>query len=190
MRHSVWLVEPDYQVIAPKGPLLSGKPHQPVTSVISMNHNSDAIDFPPNPIDKLGYCLEFSDSFRAGTLDANKWLPFYLPQWSSWHLAAARYSLERVFGYISRKTSCLGAQSMTALFVSYPCRRAVIQAPLIVRSVNIGSIRVHCHRVATHHQVLRATLRLLRDTAQSCPEPGLYSRALDGRLRGDPRAIR
>jgi hypothetical protein len=51
------------------------------------------VDLPPNPIDKPGYRLEFSDGFRDATLDTSKWLTFYLPQWSSRRLAAARYSL-------------------------------------------------------------------------------------------------
>lgn len=51
------------------------------------------LDFPANPPEKPGYRLEFGDDFQAATLDTNKWLPFYLPQWSSKQLAAARYSL-------------------------------------------------------------------------------------------------
>ncbi|MEJ2600430.1 MAG: glycoside hydrolase family 16 protein [Anaerolineales bacterium] len=49
--------------------------------------------FPPNPVDKPGYRLEFNDNFRGESLDTSKWLPFYLPQWSNRQLAAARYSL-------------------------------------------------------------------------------------------------
>ncbi|MFW9770161.1 MAG: glycoside hydrolase family 16 protein [Candidatus Thorarchaeota archaeon] len=49
--------------------------------------------FPPNPVDKPGYCLVFHDDFRDKSLDRDKWLPFYLPQWSNRRLAAARYSL-------------------------------------------------------------------------------------------------
>lgn len=33
--------------------------------------------------------LEFSDDFRGAALDRTKWLPFYLPHWSSRDLAAA-----------------------------------------------------------------------------------------------------
>ena len=49
--------------------------------------------YPPNAADKPGYRLEFNDSFRDTSLDTSKWLPFYLPQWSSRERAAARYSL-------------------------------------------------------------------------------------------------
>jgi len=49
--------------------------------------------FPPNPPSKPGYELEFTDNFLAPQLDAAKWLPYYLPQWSSRQLAAARYSI-------------------------------------------------------------------------------------------------
>jgi hypothetical protein len=35
---------------------------------------------------------EFSDDFRDPALDRSKWLPFYLPQWSSRVAAAATYS--------------------------------------------------------------------------------------------------
>ena len=49
--------------------------------------------FPPNPSSKRGYTLEFNDDFSGHQLDTAKWLPYYLPQWSSRQLAAARYSL-------------------------------------------------------------------------------------------------
>jgi hypothetical protein len=52
------------------------------------------VGFPPNPVDKPGYRLEFNDDFVDENLDTSKWLPFYLPQWSSRELAAARYSLK------------------------------------------------------------------------------------------------
>lgn len=58
--------------------------------------NTDALKdsgFPPNPVDKPGYRLEFNDGFRDESLDTSRWLPFYLPQWSSRRLAAARYAL-------------------------------------------------------------------------------------------------
>lgn len=50
--------------------------------------------FPANPIHKPGYRLEFHDDFREEKLDRGKWLPFYLPHWSSRELAAARYYLK------------------------------------------------------------------------------------------------
>lgn len=49
--------------------------------------------FPPNPPSKDGYRLDFKDDFSAPALDSSKWLPYYLPQWSSRRRAAARYSL-------------------------------------------------------------------------------------------------
>lgn len=51
-------------------------------------------DFPPNPLAKPGYTLEFNDEFEAGTLNTDKWLPYYLPHWSSRAQAAPRYRLE------------------------------------------------------------------------------------------------
>ena len=45
-----------------------------------------------NP-DKQGYELEFFDRFGNATLNTNKWLPYYLPQWSSKDLSRARYRL-------------------------------------------------------------------------------------------------
>jgi hypothetical protein len=50
-------------------------------------------DFPANPIHKPGYRLEFQDEFEGLVLDRAKWFPYYLPQWSSRELAAARYTL-------------------------------------------------------------------------------------------------
>jgi len=46
---------------------------------------------PPNPAHKPGYRLEFQDEFDGKELDSSRWLPFYLPQWSSRKRSAARY---------------------------------------------------------------------------------------------------
>jgi len=40
-----------------------------------------------------GHALEFSEDFDEPTLDRSRWLPWYLPQWSSREQAAARYEL-------------------------------------------------------------------------------------------------
>ncbi|MCC6612473.1 MAG: glycoside hydrolase family 16 protein [Anaerolineae bacterium] len=50
-------------------------------------------DFPPNPLDKPGYQLEFHDEFDEPELDTTKWLPFYLPHWSSRVLSTPRYTI-------------------------------------------------------------------------------------------------
>lgn len=55
--------------------------------------NPESSGFPANPAAKAGYRLEFNDAFESTTLDTRKWLPYYLPQWSTRDLAAARYSL-------------------------------------------------------------------------------------------------
>jgi hypothetical protein len=41
-----------------------------------------------------GYRLEFSDEFAGPELDVDRWLPYYLPHWSSREQGAARYSFE------------------------------------------------------------------------------------------------
>ncbi|MFN8376110.1 MAG: glycoside hydrolase family 16 protein [Anaerolineae bacterium] len=51
-------------------------------------------DVPPNPLEKAGYTLEFHDEFDSPTLDTSKWLPFYLPQWSSRARSAPNYTIE------------------------------------------------------------------------------------------------
>ncbi|XSG74398.1 glycoside hydrolase family 16 protein [Herpetosiphon llansteffanensis] len=48
---------------------------------------------PANPVEKAGYRLEFQDEFTSPNLDQTKWLPFYLPQWSSRERSAPRYQL-------------------------------------------------------------------------------------------------
>lgn len=50
-------------------------------------------DFPANPPEKQGYRLEFYDEFNDTVLNTHKWLPSYLPQWSSRERSAPRYSL-------------------------------------------------------------------------------------------------
>jgi Glycosyl hydrolases family 16 len=46
-----------------------------------------------DPVSKAGYELAFEDTFDGGALDTTRWLPYYLPQWSSREAAAARYRL-------------------------------------------------------------------------------------------------
>lgn len=46
-----------------------------------------------DPVGKGGYELEFEDTFDGDILDQGRWLPYYLPQWSSREAAAARYRL-------------------------------------------------------------------------------------------------
>ncbi|HEY4727444.1 MAG TPA: hypothetical protein VIJ32_04470, partial [Actinomycetes bacterium] len=45
------------------------------------------------PRHKAGYALVFEDTFDGDTLDRARWLPHYLPQWSSREASAARYRL-------------------------------------------------------------------------------------------------
>ena len=52
-------------------------------------------DFPPNPIEKQGYVLDFSDEFAKNTLDKSKWSPYYLPQWSSKEKTATNYVINK-----------------------------------------------------------------------------------------------
>jgi len=40
------------------------------------------------------YELEFEDTFAGETLDPGRWIPHYLPQWSTRELSAARYELD------------------------------------------------------------------------------------------------
>jgi hypothetical protein len=48
--------------------------------------------FPPNPISKPGYRLEFHDEFEQGRPSSGLWLPWYLPHWSSRESARAHTS--------------------------------------------------------------------------------------------------
>ena len=46
-----------------------------------------------NRLDRSGYQLEFEDDFDGTSLDRTRWLPHYLPQWSSRAASAARYDI-------------------------------------------------------------------------------------------------
>jgi hypothetical protein len=46
-----------------------------------------------DPVSKDGYELEFEDTFDGDSLDLTRWLPHYLPQWSSREASAARYEV-------------------------------------------------------------------------------------------------
>lgn len=47
--------------------------------------------FPPNNKEKPGYVLEFDEDFQSDTLDTSRWVPYYLPQWSSRNNSRPRY---------------------------------------------------------------------------------------------------
>jgi hypothetical protein len=51
-------------------------------------------DISPSPLEKPGYRLEFHDEFDGPRLDTARWLPFYLPQWSSRARSAPNYVFE------------------------------------------------------------------------------------------------
>ncbi len=51
-------------------------------------------NFPPNSLHKDSYVLDFHDEFNEGQIDLNKWIPYYLPHWSSREQAAPRYSFQ------------------------------------------------------------------------------------------------
>jgi len=49
---------------------------------------------PANPLERPGYALVWHDEFEGHALDTQKWLPLYLPHWSSRERASARYGLQ------------------------------------------------------------------------------------------------
>jgi len=51
-------------------------------------------DVPANPLDKPGYRLDFHDDFAGPSLDQTRWLPLYLPQWSSLERSRPNYRLQ------------------------------------------------------------------------------------------------
>lgn len=59
-----------------------------------MSNGLSVGDVPANPMEKPGYRLEFYDEFRGDDLDTSKWLPVYLPQWSSKARSATNYRLQ------------------------------------------------------------------------------------------------
>jgi Glycosyl hydrolases family 16 len=42
---------------------------------------------------EAGYELEFEDTFEADALDERRWIPYYLPHWSTRERSAARYEI-------------------------------------------------------------------------------------------------
>ncbi len=52
------------------------------------------VDFPANPLRKEDYILEWNDEFEASTLDTTKWIPYYLPQWSTREQSKPSYVLQ------------------------------------------------------------------------------------------------
>ncbi|MFM9839000.1 MAG: glycoside hydrolase family 16 protein [Cyclobacteriaceae bacterium] len=50
-------------------------------------------DFPANEILKAGYILDFNEGFNQNIIDTSKWIPYYLPQWSSREKSRPNYKL-------------------------------------------------------------------------------------------------
>jgi Glycosyl hydrolases family 16 len=50
--------------------------------------------FPASEKSKPNYMLDFDEEFDGGTLDTAKWIPFYLPQWSSREKSRANYEIK------------------------------------------------------------------------------------------------
>jgi hypothetical protein len=50
-------------------------------------------DGPPRRLDRSGYELVFADEFTGPDLDETRWVPHYLPQWTTRDRSAARYEL-------------------------------------------------------------------------------------------------
>ncbi|MET7371928.1 family 16 glycosylhydrolase [Micromonospora arida] len=44
---------------------------------------AQAGDTPPSPLARPGYTLDFAEEFDVNTLNTNRWLPYYLPHWTS-----------------------------------------------------------------------------------------------------------
>ncbi|MCI0710572.1 MAG: glycoside hydrolase family 16 protein [Chloroflexi bacterium] len=51
-------------------------------------------DIPANPLDKPGYWLEFNDEFESDQLNLDRWVPYYLPHWSSREQSTPRYAIQ------------------------------------------------------------------------------------------------
>lgn len=51
-------------------------------------------DFPRNHEVKPGYTLVFNDDFNSSEIDREKWLPYYLPQWSNRENSKANYRIQ------------------------------------------------------------------------------------------------
>ena len=58
-------------------------------AVMEMN----AQDFAANPPQKEGYFLEFQDEFNEQDLNTNRWVPYYLPHWSSRAKSKTNYAI-------------------------------------------------------------------------------------------------
>ncbi|WP_433326258.1 family 16 glycosylhydrolase [Spirillospora sp. CA-294931] len=72
------------------GLLLSASLLAPIPAAVP----ASAAEPPPNPPSKDGYTLDFQEEFNGTSLDQSKWLPKYLPHWTSTpENAKARYTV-------------------------------------------------------------------------------------------------
>ena len=51
-------------------------------------------NFPANSIVKENYTLEFSEEFARTEIDTKKWIPYYLPHWSSREMSKPIYKIQ------------------------------------------------------------------------------------------------
>ena len=147
-------------------------------------------DAPAVRLDRTDYRLEFEDDFDGESLNSTRWLPCYLPQWSSRAASAPRYDLDdgllRLRIDPDQPPWCPewdGAVRVSSL------QTGVFAGPVGSR---VGQHRFHPTWWCGRRRMQPRSTR--RGTASSNPSPGNrrpgeHGGALDDRLRRSARAV-
>ena len=142
-------------------------------------------------LNRHGYELEFEDTFDGDALDERRWLPHYLPQWSSPRALGRAVRLGdgplRLLIEADQPPWCpefdgeIRVSSLQTGVFAGPVGSTIGQTPL---QPGAGRARGAGERPALH-----AAVRPVRAARQGDRRPALHGRALDDRLRGRARAV-
>src|SRR6266508_2541641 len=131
-----------------------------------------------DPVGKTGYELAFEDTFDGDALDQARWLPHYLPQWSSHEAAAARYKLGdgvlRLLIEADQQPWCREFDGQTRVS---SLQTGVFAGPAVALQPWTGRAPGTAQRQALH-----AAVRPVRAPGQSHRRPPLHGCAVDDRL--------
>lgn len=138
------------------------------------------------------YVLDFEDRFDRGALDRSRWVPYYLPQWSSAAESAARY--EFADGHLHLLIEA--DQQPWCPELDGPTRVSSLQTGVYAGPVgsSIGQHRFHpgalVREALQNVRLYTPSVRGVRTAGQGHQPPEMHGLTVDDRLRGPSRAIR
>jgi hypothetical protein len=127
---------------------------------------------PAQTLDRTGFEVEFEDDFDRPTLDATRWLPHYLPHWSTPDRTAARYEMrDGVLRLLIEADQAPWCPELDGDLRVSSLQTGVFAGPV---GSTVGQLRFHPDVVvrtaqqdralyATHHGLIETRMRALDD---------------------------